>query len=90
MTECSESRCDRPVRARGLCSSHYLEKRRKAIEDGTWKPPSKGRTCDVPGCSRKYLSSGMCAIHYRESRKCSCGAASPSARYHAKDCTEAC
>lgn len=70
-SECSISWCDRPVRARGYCISHYnrslkgqdldqpFEKRQKA--------PAHGK-CTVEGCEEPYLASGYCAAHWARAK----------------------
>lgn len=53
---CSIGECDRPVKARGMCGSHYSRKRRE------WMP-----NCVYPGCDRPSHLRGYCGAHYQRS-----------------------
>lgn len=51
---CPEPQCDRPIRARGLCATHYQALRR-STQDGS---------CGVPECPGGDFTRGYCAKHY--------------------------
>jgi len=58
---CTIPKCDRPVRARGLCATHYQEARR----NGTLRNlPQPAATCAVPWCDRPPVARSLCHIHY--------------------------
>lgn len=50
---CAVDGCERRVKARGLCRSHYMAER-----------ASKMPECTVDGCSKTQHSSGLCSMHY--------------------------
>ena len=52
---CSMDGCNRPVRARGLCSSHYSKRLRS----------EKSAPCSVDGCDGVARTRGLCNPHYR-------------------------
>lgn len=54
---CSADGCGRPVKASGLCFTHYNEKRHN------------GRSCSVEGCDKVPAAKGMCPMHYYRWRK---------------------
>ena len=66
--QCSFDSCTRTVYARGLCTKHYQQQRRKALEDGTEGskkkyPASACRLCGVkPLFVPKFQ---LCHKHYR-------------------------
>lgn len=63
---CSEPDCDRPVRGRGLCGTHYAFARRH----GTLPPRREvTATCQVQGCGRPHEAKGMCGMHYQRKMK---------------------
>jgi hypothetical protein len=53
---CAEPTCSRPVKARGLCETHY-ERQRTA-----------GRSCSYPACGRAIRAKGLCKTHYDRAR----------------------
>lgn len=53
---CSVGECDRPVKSRGMCGSHYVRKRRE------WMPE-----CVFPGCDFPSHLRGYCSAHYQRS-----------------------
>lgn len=56
MTTCSESGCERPVKGRGLCSTHYWQRK---LED------PDGPRCVEDGCEGPVWARGRCQPHYR-------------------------
>lgn len=69
-SQCMIEGCGRVHSAKGLCSMHYVRKRRG---DPDWDDPSRrkmgrkplGATCLVEGCRRAALAKGLCARHYQ-------------------------
>lgn len=67
---CSVTTCDRAVRTRGLCNTHY--QRLKTAGDPQEDKPIRGRRpnvapgaeCAVDGCGREPDSRGWCTKHY--------------------------
>ena len=66
-------RCDRPVRAKQLCPSHYERERlgkpidtplKEQAARGTWT----SKVCSVSGCERKVESYGLCKSHNENRR----------------------
>lgn len=55
---CSIEGCERLVRARGLCISHYNGWRNK---NG---PVRTDRRCSVQGCGQTHYGKGLCSLHY--------------------------
>jgi hypothetical protein len=53
---CSVEGCERPVRGRGYCASHYMKF--KSTFDNY-------RKCSVPECGKNHYGRGMCKKHYR-------------------------
>lgn len=53
---CSKEECVRPVKASGLCFTHYNEKRHG------------GQPCVVDGCDKVPAAKGMCPMHYHRWR----------------------
>lgn len=64
-TTCTDQPCDRPVRARGLCGTHYHYRRRH----GTLPPFVRASGCDVPGCPRRHEAHGLCPTHRARLKK---------------------
>lgn len=56
---CPEPRCDRPIRARGVCATHYQALRRTA-RDGS---------CGVAECPDSNFTRGYCVKHYQRLMK---------------------
>lgn len=55
---CSVEGCDKPCRARNLCSTHY----------GHWREAT-GPKCAVDNCSKPVNSNGLCKLHASRLRK---------------------
>ena len=63
---CTEDGCDKPVRARGLCETHYSQLKRS----GTMEPLVAGERktaerCSVTGCRALAISRGLCRPCYQ-------------------------
>lgn len=54
---CSVEGCERPRRAKGLCSMHYQRQRTVGVE------------CSIDGCGNKMHAKGMCQKHYNLARR---------------------
>lgn len=67
MAECSVDGCNRPVRCRGWCNSHYLRWRRcgDTLPDSPVQVKSfDAHPCDVEGCDKRATRRGWCSTHY--------------------------
>jgi hypothetical protein len=66
---CSVEGCDRPHRARGLCTTHYARVHVYGWPDPTTPPspppPLPPILCRVDGCTAKHFGYGYCQTHYR-------------------------
>jgi hypothetical protein len=65
-TTCSIEGCDRPVLARGWCSTHYRRWRTTGAVGGPEIRPiqPKSGTCPAEGCDRPVKVGGYCGGHY--------------------------
>jgi hypothetical protein len=61
---CSVADCPREVCARGFCSVHYKQARRRG-ELGLAPKPAYAPVCCVDGCDRPHEKRGYCGMHYR-------------------------
>jgi hypothetical protein len=52
---CSVDGCGKPIKASGLCNTHYAKR---------WR--AKQPLCSEPGCSNAKVSRGLCDAHYRK------------------------
>jgi HNH endonuclease len=57
---CTFDGCQRPYRARGLCSSHLDQLARGKSLTPIRKPKT---SCEFPGCDRKHAGNGLCTGH---------------------------
>lgn len=70
-TTCSEINCNRKVRSRGRCNTHYEYWRRNNRDlvkptSGKWNNPDGTRmTCQYPDCKFDVLTQGLCSHHYQ-------------------------
>lgn len=55
---CAVNGCERPVRSRGLCATHYRHYR-------AHEAPTK---CSVADCERPLIAGGLCPMHYQRFR----------------------
>lgn len=71
---CREPGCNRPARARGLCSKHYQRLRyreKRAAGNGKSEPgsgvPRRGvGLCEAEGCDQPVYARNMCSKHFME------------------------
>lgn len=63
---CSVENCARPVRAHGLCITHYERERH-----------AQAAPCIFDGCMRRSAVAGLCAMHYKRRKKGKDMAAAP-------------
>ncbi len=70
---CGVSRCERPVEAGGLCTSHYRRWRHDGYPDlEPWQARTDPHTrahrplqaCAVTGCRRGAMAAGLCSKHH--------------------------
>ena len=71
---CSVEGCDRPVQAKGWCSTHYARARRNGVPGPaeiavTSRGAAKLALCSVPGCDRPAPTAGYCPGHYARVRR---------------------
>ncbi len=58
---CSAPDCDRPLKARGLCTMHYM----RFLRTGSAETERRARaSCTVEGCSARAVGHGLCNKHY--------------------------
>jgi len=69
MRTCSVPNCDRPHRAKGLCTTHYGRLQRGTDVDAPVHPRGESRNCTRPGCDRKHKANGLCRTHYSRQQR---------------------
>lgn len=62
---CTITGCDRPLRARGWCATHYARwKRHGAVSpDVAVASPGADRRCSIEGCDNGHHANGYCNKH---------------------------
>ena len=66
-TTCTVAGCERVIRARQLCETHYCRWKRLGT---TELPPKRPTTCIVEGCDRpRHVIAGYCDPHYYRVKK---------------------
>lgn len=66
MNLCPIDNCEREVKVRGLCQTHYQRARRSGTLPNIQAPPNL--PCSVEGCERKNSAKGLCKMHYMRKR----------------------
>lgn len=66
---CSLDGCDRPIKARGLCSAHYFRQRRNGTPGDATIWDRTRAACTVEGCDRPNEAHGLCQLHGRRVSK---------------------
>ena len=68
--QCNIQVCTRPVKTRGMCSTHYTRFLRGARGDALELPINESikgkrviRHCTIGGCGRPHNSNGLCVTH---------------------------
>ena len=71
--------CGEPIKAKGLCSKHYLaDYRQRKVQGLIKKTPidlvieatySNGKTCGVPKCEQPKRAKSLCTKHYFQLRR---------------------
>jgi hypothetical protein len=62
---CSIEECQKPVRARGWCATHWSRWQRTGTPHLLPREPREPRQCSVAGCSRPHWARTWCNMHYR-------------------------
>lgn len=65
--KCSIDGCDKPVKARRLCTTHYARLLRHGdplVTINTFQP----KECSDPNCTRRAVTRGLCATCYARAR----------------------
>lgn len=63
--ECSVDGCDRNVKARGYCGTHYALWRRNGKPERISPKVEYPAICTVDGCTSQHSAKGFCAMHYQ-------------------------
>ena len=72
MKICAYDGCDKPHKARGFCSGHYWQLRKRGCEGKLtalkqWN--RRGTLCLFGGCDKRHYANGLCVGHYGQFRK---------------------
>ena len=64
---CTMEGCDRPHKARGYCSTHYMQFKRGITPVGPIRPrvSEKPPECAEDGCHDPVKAQGLCKMHYQ-------------------------
>jgi hypothetical protein len=68
LLECTEDGCAEPVKAKGLCKTHY----QRLLRHGHTKYTDRkkpARICMIDGCDNHLYAKGLCHAHYIKQRK---------------------
>ena len=66
--ECSFEGCERKMKARGLCNTHYEQQRRGLPLQPIVTVSNAGKVCSFPRCGRRVTARGLCTGHYWQSK----------------------
>ncbi len=71
--------CGEPIKAKNLCSKHYLaDYRSRKVQGLIKKTPislvieatyTNGKTCGVPNCEQQVRAKSLCTKHYFQLRR---------------------
>lgn len=62
---CQATDCDRPIKARGLCTAHYERfKKGRDVNAPMRKRKETLTPCSVPGCDSHSFARQLCQMHY--------------------------
>ena len=66
---CTESGCDRPHEAKGLCQTHYMRKRRTGTTADPDRSERQRLACAIDSCDTIEHRKGWCSVHYNRWKK---------------------
>ena len=64
MRVCEEPGCTNKHNARGLCTTHYVQKQKAGTLSERKLERDPKRSCSVPGCTNKHSVRGLCRTHH--------------------------
>jgi hypothetical protein len=84
---CGVGPCGKPVKAKGLCQTHYQRLR----EQGDIRKPASAsrrerQRCTVPNCTTHAKARGLCDMHYSRWRSGGTPLEAPRKGWFRKDC----
>ena len=65
MIICTVNGCDRPVKCKGLCGTHYARHYHGRPLETPIRLVDPGRGCSVDECDRPHSANGLCDLHWR-------------------------
>ena len=70
LADCAVDGCERKVRARGWCFTHYMRWKRNGDPEVVRRrrEMQPARQCVADGCERQAMASDRCPTHYRQLR----------------------
>lgn len=68
MKMCSIDGCEKELRARGLCGTHWARWRKTGTTDDP-EPKYKSDFCSIDGCDKHRKTLGLCEMHYYRRRR---------------------